>query len=171
MATHNLLLALGPSVYLEVIAADPQAAAVPRARWFALDHVLPGSPPRLAGWVASTDDLAGSALAELGEVETLRRESHVWQMTIRRDGSLPLDGAAPLLIQRASRLSPAAALPQHGLKLQRLLIRHPTPARVLALFANIELDPHPTISVEQGSMCSLVAEIETPSGPKRLGDA
>ena len=85
-------------------------------------------------------------VAELGEVETLRRESHVWQMTIRRDGSLPLDGAAPLLIQRASRLSPAAALPQHGLKLQRLLIRHPTPARVLALFANIELDPHPTVS-------------------------
>lgn len=171
MATHNLLLALGPAFYLEVIAPDPQAAPVLRPRWFGLDRLLPSSPPRLAAWVARTDDIAGTTVAELGEVETMRRESHVWRMTLRPDGSLPLDGAAPLLIQRASNVSPAAALPQSGLILRRLRIRHPAPARVLALFAAIDLEPHPTVAVEQGSVCSLVAEIETPCGPRQLGQA
>jgi hypothetical protein len=169
MATHNLLLALGPTCYLEVIAPDPQAAPAPRPRWFGLDHVLPSTPPRLAAWVASTDDIASAATAELGSVETLRRESHVWRMTLRPDGSLPLDGAAPLLIQRASNVSPAAALPHSGLILRRLRIRHPAPPRVLALLAAIELQPPPTLSVEADNACSLVAEIDTPFGPRRLG--
>jgi hypothetical protein len=33
MATHNLLLALGPDVYLEVISADPGAVPVRRPRF------------------------------------------------------------------------------------------------------------------------------------------
>lgn len=171
MATHNLLLALGPSVYLEVIAPDPRAAAVTRRRWFGLDHVLPGATARLAAWVASTDDIAGSAVPELGDVETMRRETHTWQMTVRADGSLPLDGAAPLLIQRASSARPAAALAQSGLEFQRLRIRHPAPARVLALFARIGLASQPAVAVIQGNECSLVAEIRTPCGPRELGGA
>lgn len=41
MATHNLLLALGPTFNLEVIAPDPLAAPVPRPRWFGLDRLRP----------------------------------------------------------------------------------------------------------------------------------
>ena len=74
MATHNLLLALGSAVYLEVISPDPGAATVARPRWFGLDNVLPGSTARLAAWVASTDDIGEAAVPELGEVETMRRE-------------------------------------------------------------------------------------------------
>ena len=96
MATHNLLLALGSDVYLEVISADPGAGPGKRPRWFGLDEMLPGSPARLAAWVASTDDIAKAAVPELGEVESMRREHHTWKMTVRADGSLPLDGAAPL---------------------------------------------------------------------------
>jgi hypothetical protein len=170
MATHNLLLPLGSGVYLEVISPDPEAAPVGRARWFGLDHVLPGSTARLAAWVASTDDIASTAVPELGEVETMRRETHTWKMTVRADGSVPLDGAAPLLIQRSSSVHPAAALPHSGLQLQRLRIRHPTPAQVLALFARIGLAPQPAITVTQGNECSLVAEIQTPFGPRELGE-
>src|SRR5687768_15496906 len=72
MRTHNLLLALGQTVYLEVISPDPRAAPVIRPRWFGLDHVLPGSTARLGAWVASTDDIAGTAVPELGDVETMR---------------------------------------------------------------------------------------------------
>ena len=169
MATHNLLLALGPTVYLEVISPDPRASPVARPRWFGLDHVLPGSTARLAAWVASTDDIAGSA--ELGDVETMRRETHTWKMTVRADGSVPLDGAGPLLIQRSSRVHPAAALPQSGLDLQGLRIRHPAPAQVLALFAKIGLASQPAVTVIQGNECSLVAEIKTPFGLRALGDA
>lgn len=168
MATHNLLLALGPSVYLEVISSDPRAAPVTRPRWFGLDHVLTA---RLAAWVASTDDIAGTTVPELGDVETMRRATHTWQMTVRADGSVPLDGAAPLLIQRASNVQPAATLPRSGLDLQRLRIRHPAPGQVLALFAKIGLALHPAVTVIQGNECSLVAEIQTPFGLRELGES
>ena len=171
MATHNLLLALGRTVYLEVISPDPRAAPVARPRWFGLDHVLPGSTARLAAWVASTDNIAGTAIPELGDVEIMRRETHSWKMTVRADGSVPLDGAAPLLIQRSSSVHPAAALPQSGLELQRLRIRHPAPAQILALFAKIGLASQPAVTVIQGNKCSLVAEVQTPFGPRELGEA
>jgi hypothetical protein len=171
MGTHNRLLALGPDVYLEVISADPHAAPVTRPRWFALDDVLPGSAARLAAWVAATDDIAHAAVPELGNVETMRREHHTWQMTVRADGSLPLDGAAPLLIQRAAGADPVAAMPQRGLLLRELRIRHPAPSDVLALFGKIGLLPHVAVSVTPGHVCSLAAEIETPWGFRMLGEA
>ncbi|HEU5295456.1 MAG TPA: VOC family protein [Burkholderiaceae bacterium] len=168
MATHNLLLALGPSVYLEVVAPDPTAAPVARPRWFGLDHVLQGSSPRLAAWVASTNDIVGTATPELGTVETMRRGAYTWRMTIRADGSVPLEGAAPLLIQRSSGARPVASLPQRGLHLQGLQIRHPAPAQVLDLLARIGLASEPTVTVTQGKDCSLVAEIQTPFGLREL---
>jgi hypothetical protein len=171
MATHNLLLALGSSAYLEVIAPDPHAAPVARPRWFGLDRVRPGSPAWLAAWVANTDDITGSAVPELGDVETMRREAHTWRMTVKADGSVPLGGAAPMLIQRSSGVHPAAALPPSGLHLQRLRIRHPAPTQVLALFASIGLAPPPEVTVTQGDECSLAAEIQTPFGLRELGEA
>jgi hypothetical protein len=170
MATHNLLLALGSEVYLEVISVDPVALPVQRPRWFGLDLVLPGSPPRLAAWVASTDDIAKTAVPELGKIETMRREHHTWEMTVRKDGSVPLGGAAPLLIQRSSNVSPAAALPPRGLVFRRLLIRHPAPSEVVALFAQIGLVSQPSVIVAEGNACSLVAEIETPFGLREFGE-
>ena len=170
MATHNLLLALGSDVYLEVISADPEAAPVTRPRWFGLDQLLPGSPTRLAAWVASTDDIAEAAVEELGAVETMRREHRTWQMTVRADGSLPLDGAAPLLIQRAAGADPMAALQPTGLVLQCLRIRHPEPARVRELFARIGLVARAEITVTQGETCRLAAVIDTPFGSRVLGE-
>jgi len=170
MATHNLLLALGSSVYLEVISPDPEAAPVVRPRWFGLDHVLESTTARLSAWVASTDDIAGTIVPELGDVEIMRRETHTWKMTVRADGSVPLDGAAPMLIQRSSSVHPAAALPQRGLHLQRLRIRHPAPNQVIALLAKIGLTSQPAVTVIQGNECSLVAEIQTPFGPRELGE-
>jgi hypothetical protein len=99
----------------------------------------------------------------------MRRGVHTWQMTVRADGGLPLDGAAPLLIQRESSTHPAAALPPSGLQLQQLRIRHPEPDRVLALFRQIGLAAQPIVTVEHGSRSSLVAEIKTPFGPRQLG--
>jgi Glyoxalase-like domain len=171
MGTHNLLLALGPNVYLEVISADPEAPSVGRARWFGLDRVLHRSNPRLTAWVASTNDIMNTVVPELGEVETMRRGVHEWQMTVRSDGAVPLGGAAPLLIQRALGADPVAALPQSGLHFERLLIQHPDPHEVLALLARIKLTGPPVVTVTQGSECGLVAEIQTASGLRRLGGA
>ena len=101
----------------------------------------------------------------------MRRAEHTWQMTVRADGSLPLDGAAPLLIQRAPGVDPAAALPPSGLLLRGLRIRHPAPSRVVDLFARIGLAPHPAITVTLGKACSLAAEVQTPFGLRVLGEA
>jgi len=168
MGTHNLLLALGPTTYLEVISKDPQARNVARTCWFGLDQILTHCAPRLAAWVASTDDIVAAADPELGEVETMRRDAHMWQMSVRPDGLVPLHGAAPLLIQRTPGANPLASLSQCGLRLQRLLIQHPSPTRVLALFARIALMPQPIVTVMHGDRCSLLAEIQTPFGLRQL---
>ena len=62
MATHNHLLRLGDSVFLELIAIDPAAPAPLRPRWFQLDD--PGLQaelavtPRLLTWVVRPRDIA-----------------------------------------------------------------------------------------------------------------
>jgi Glyoxalase-like domain len=168
MGTHNLLLALGASVYLEVVAIDPDAAPIATPRWFGLDNLAP-SPPRLAAWVACTDDIFSSAVPELGRVQTMHREGRSWKMTVTADGSVPLSGAAPLLIQRESKMHPAAVLPESDLRLRELRIRHPAPAAVSALLSRIGLAVPPRVTVTQGANCALVAEIETAHGLRVLG--
>jgi hypothetical protein len=169
MGTHNRLLRLGDAVYLEVIAPDPAAPPPSTPRWFGLDRVSPTTMPRLATWVASTDDILDVAVPELGVVATMRRANHSWQMTLTVDGELPLAGAAPALIQRSPGVHPASALPDAGLRFRRLRIHHPAPERVLALLAKIRLAPHPEVVVLHGEACTLVAEIETATGLKELG--
>ena len=170
MGTHNLLLALGACVYLEVVAVDPDAPPVSRPRWFGLDMLPPVPPARLAAWVADTDDIRAHDSPALGAVETMEREGLTWQMTATADGSLPLAGAAPLLIQRAPGIAhPASRLPDVGLRLRRLHIRHPSPADAAALLARIEFSAQPGIDLAQGAACSLSAEIDTPLGVRVLG--
>ena len=47
MGTHNRLLSLGPGMYLEAIAVNPEAAHPGRPRWFDLDRFR--GAPRLTG--------------------------------------------------------------------------------------------------------------------------
>ncbi|MEO7339177.1 MAG: VOC family protein [Caldimonas sp.] len=169
MATHNLLLSLGPAVYLEIISVDPKVGPIARPRWFGLDHVGPSTASRLAAWVASTDDMAAAALPELGEVLDMRREQHTWKMTVSADGSLPFGGAAPLLIERSSSVNPASALPPSGCLFRRLRVRHPAASEIVALLSRIGLASQPSVVVLEGNECSLSAEIETPSGLRVLG--
>lgn len=170
MGTHNLLLSLGSATYLEIVAIDPQAAAISRPRWFGLDGMGPDAAPRLAGWVANTDDIHAAASPELGEVETMEREGLTWQMTTTADGSLPFAGAAPLLIQRATGFHPASRLPDQGLRLRRLVVRHPQLQPVAQTVARIGLVDAQRLTLEQGPVCALRAEIDTPLGLRTLGE-
>ena len=169
MGTHNLLLSLGPSVYLEVVAVDPNAPPVARPRWFGLDDMPPQAPARLAAWVASTDDIHALTSPALGAVEQMEREGLTWQMTSTGDGQPPLSGAAPLLIQRATRFHPASRLPDVGLRLRCLRIQHPRPDDVAQVLAHVALADKPAVVLTAGAVCSLVAEIETPQGVRLLG--
>ena len=54
IGTHNCLLSLGESTYLEVISPDPNAPDPRRPRLFDLDNAR---QPRLATWVVKTSDI------------------------------------------------------------------------------------------------------------------
>ena len=58
MGTHNVLLSLGGSVYLEVIAINPDGDPPEHPRWFSLDNPTVRQTleqgPRLLTWVART---------------------------------------------------------------------------------------------------------------------
>jgi hypothetical protein len=170
MGTHNALVRLGDAIYLEVIAPNPQAPAPNRARWFELDRLAPSAPPRLAGWVARTDDIAAAAAAAslpLGPIETMTRGALTWRITIPEDGRLVLDGAAPSLIQWSTTGHPAAGLPDAGCALERLDIRHPGAGHLDALLHAIGFGGPLSLSASAGGWV-LSATVRTPGGVRVL---
>lgn len=172
MATHNLLLRLGSSMFLEVISPNAATPAPSRPRWFALDSLGPQSPPRLSTWVVRTSDIRSAVVAAsepLGNVEPMSRGVLNWFITIPEDGSLPLDGAAPALIEWQTDIHPAAKLEDKGLSLARLEIAHPNPDRVSRLLSSLELDASISVAaVPPGGAACLIAHINTPRGLRVL---
>lgn len=167
MGTHNALLRLGAACYLEVIAVNPHAPAPGRPRWFGLDQLDPLTSPRLAGWVVRTSDItasaAGSALPR-GPIETMTRDAWRWQITIPRDGSLLLDGAAPSLIEWSTSVHPADALPDVGCSLVMLEIRHAQYDLLAAWLHEIGFVGPVTLAPPAAGQPVLLAHIRTPHG-------
>ncbi|MEE4244446.1 MAG: VOC family protein [Kangiellaceae bacterium] len=125
MGTHNLLLSLGDALFLEVIAINPAALAPDRPRWFALDELEFDSPAVLRTWVVRTDDIQASVNAcseSIGNIETMSRGERKWQMTFPDDGSLPINGSAPALIEWQGDMHPSQSLNDYGLSLVELQI-------------------------------------------------
>jgi hypothetical protein len=172
MATHNRLLRLGDTLYLEVIAPNPAAPAPGRPRWFGLDGLGPQSPPSLATWVVRSTDIRASAAASsepLGPIESMSRGALDWLITIPADGSIPLQGAAPALIEWQAAEHPASRMEDKGCALVRLEIFHPDPERASRLLSSLELEApvfvHPA---GRGGPARLVAHIDTPHGIRVL---
>lgn len=168
MGTHNLLLRLGEALFLEVIAPNPAAPAPGRPRWFGLDALGPSSPPALSTWVVRSADIQATVAAAseaLGAIEPMSRGALDWLITIPADGSVPLDGVAPAVIQWQAAVHPAAGLVDHGLSLARLELFHPDPARVSRLLRSLGLEA--PVAVVAGAP-RLVAHIDTPRGRRLL---
>ena len=174
MGTHNCLLRLGESLFLEVIAPDPAAPPPARPRWFDLDTLTLQSPPALSTWVVRSSDIAQSAAAAsepLGPIEPMSRGALNWLITIPADGVVPLDGVAPALIEWHTPAHPANGLPDVGLSLARLDIHHPDPARVTRLLQSLALQaPVSVHACSADAPPHLVAHIDTPQG-RRVLDA
>jgi hypothetical protein len=167
MGTHNRLLGLGPGVYLEVIAVNPDAAPPAQARWFDLDNFT--GRPRLTNWIVRTNDLAGTlagAPAGMGVPISFARGPYLWQMGVPPDGKLPFDGAAPALIEWESALHPAERLPDRGCRLAGLTVEHPEAEALLAAFP--PLGQVEGVRIATGPVRRLWAEIDTPAGRKFL---
>ncbi|NIO43217.1 MAG: VOC family protein [Burkholderiales bacterium] len=173
MGTHNCLLRLSEETYLEIISPDPNAPNPGRPRWFGLDTLDKDSRPRLATWVVRTDDINETVCAcseNLGTIELMSRGEFGWLITVPTDGSLPLRGVAPYLIQWRSAAHPVTRMRDEGCKLLRIELHHPAPERVERLLGSIDLD---TARVSVFGCAPqmpprIVAEIETPRGIKVL---
>ena len=173
MGTHNRLLRLGPSLYLELIAIDPHAPAPERPRWFALDtasmQARIAERPRLVHWVASCTDIAVESAAcpePLGEITQMRRGNFEWLITVPADGHLPGDGLLPTLIEWRAPRHPAASLPDAGCALLKLEGFHPDPLPIRATLASLGLDR--VIAIYPGTDIELLAYLETPLGLREL---
>jgi Glyoxalase-like domain len=173
MGTHNLLLRLGDAMYLEVMAPNPSGPRPMRPRWFALDELSHDSEPRLATWVARTDDIRATQatlMESLGEIEPMTRGSLQWLITVPADGGLPLGGVAPALIEWQSPIHPPSILPDLGCSLQKLEAFHPDPGRVSALLDSLGLRDSVQVSPlsTRNGPC-LIAHILTSNGLRTIG--
>jgi Glyoxalase-like domain len=166
MATHNRLLGLG-DIYLEVIAADPMAPPPTWPRWFDLDHF--SGAPRLTNWICGCDDLAGEVATSppgTGVPVDLARGDFRWRMAVPADGCLPFDGCFPALIQWLGPLHPAEALPDAGIRLERLEIAHPQATDLTLALAGRFTDPR--VHIVPGREKAMRASFATPRGGRVL---
>ena len=173
MGTHNHLLKLGPSLYLELIAIDPHAPSPPWPRWFALDTPLMqarlGERPRLIHWVARCADIVAESPAcpeQLGEIIPMQRGNFEWLITLPADGHLPGDGLVPTLIEWRGPQHPADALPEAGCALLKLEGFHPKPQPIRTALAALGLEA--ALALYAGNAVELMAYLETPGGLSEL---
>lgn len=169
MGTHNAVLRLGDSLYLEVMAIDPSAAAPSRPRWVDMDdprmRATLAEGPRLVTYVARTSDIVADAARspiDLGEVLDFERGDFRWRLTVPADGHLPGRGLVPTLIQWTSATHPAQRLPDAGLSLVALAGEHPEPAPVREAIARLGMSD--TVKVTYGTSPRLAAMIRTRRG-------
>ena len=163
-ATHNRLVRLGEGEYLEVIAPDPDAPAPEGPRWFGLDHA---DAPALGNWICASDDLAADREGpfDMGVPVALARGDLRWTILVPEDGSLPMAGGAPTLIEWTSGAHPATRLPDAGLRLLALTVSHPEAEALAARFAPRLTDPR--ITFRPGPP-GLSARFSTPRGEVTL---
>ena len=146
MGTHNRLLRLGSTAYIEVIAIDPEALPPSRPRWFALDDPVMQARlargPSLVHWVVRTGDVMACrrAIPDVGPICEMRRGAFAWRITVREDGALPFDGIIPSFIAWNGDAHPVDSLPDRGLQLLRLEGTHPRRAEMRATLASLHLD-------------------------------
>jgi Glyoxalase-like domain len=174
MGTHNHLLQLGDMTYLEIVAVDLEAEAPGRPRWFGLDDREKvradwDEGRRLRGWVARTDAIEAVLAGQesiFGQKVALPAVNSSFDFSIPRDGSLPLDGAAPSIIDRRGKPRSMAKMADLGARLRGFTLEHPAPAAVEAVYRAMAVDRPPAIV--PGPKLRYVAEIETPIGLKHL---
>ena len=174
MGTYNHLLQLGGAVYLEIVALDPEADRPGRRRWFGLDdqrkvRVDWDEGRRLRGWVARTDAIDAVIAGRegiFGAKISLPAVNSTFDFAIPEDGSLPLDGVAPSIIDRRGKPRSMATIADPGARLRSFTLEHPDPGAVSALYRELAIDRPPVIV--QGTTPRYRAQIETPTGLKEL---
>lgn len=131
MGTHNLVMATGADTFFEVIANNPSASKPAHNRWFGLDNAQ-FTYARPHAWILNSDDLEGDLATakalgiDLGVPTTLTRGDMTWRFAVRADGAIPLDGAAPMMMEWPNMPShPAAQMTDLGARIKSMNLHSP----------------------------------------------
>jgi glyoxalase-like protein len=163
--THNALLALGGTSYLEIIAPDPEQKRAPGALMFGLETLRRS---QLIGWAIRTakiDALVAKARAtgyDPGPIESMERlrldgTALQWRLT-----SMPFSHSSfvvPFVIDWGASSHPSESAPA-GVALVALRIEHPDPVGIQAALGALQLD----VPVAHGPEPALIAVLDTPRG-------
>ena len=167
--TQNALIALGPGMYLEIMAPDPDQPDPPRGRPFGIDALR---EPHVVAWLAKGKDLPtlvararvqGVALGDLREGSRRRPDGAQlsWQFT---DPWVSVgDGVVPIFIDWGASPHPSEVAPQ-GALLLGLRAEHPQPDKVKVILDTLGVRLH----VEKGAHPALIMSIQTTHGVVEL---
>ena len=165
LGTRNALVALGPSVYLEIIGPDPAQAALGKTRRFGIDAL---KAPKLVGWVAKGQELepfvsrARQNRVMLGDVIAGSRKRPdgvvlAWRYT---DPNVVLEHRLiPYFIDWGTSPHPAATATR-GATLVALRAEHPEADRLAAMLRQLGLN----LPVTAGPKAELIATLEGAKG-------
>ncbi len=173
MGTHNLLTAVGPASFLELIAIDPEAAPPGRPRWFNLDAETAAlaAGPRTLTWVVGTPNLEDSLAAaraagfDLGRATEITRGDLAWLISVRDDGALPERGTLPVLIQWPSEIAhPATRMRDLGLRIDHLRLDHPDPTWLEAALGHLGVGAVVDLEIDRRPIAAVQAAVRRPDG-------
>lgn len=163
LGTHNALLGLGPTCYLEVMAPDPHALRPMNPAETALGRL---TEPRLGTWVLRAEHIeelhARAVGIGLGEVREGHRDNPdgtrlAWRLT--DPFVFPYDGVVPFLIAWGETPHPGSRLPKVG-ELTGLAVEHPAAEDVEHAFDLLDV----SVPVLKAGRPRLIATIETAQG-------
>ncbi len=169
LGTHNALLGLGPTCYLEVMAPDPHAEEPLDLGRLGMADL---KTPRLGTWVLHAEHIdelaerAREAGLALGDISAGHRDNPdgtrvTWRLT--EPFVFPFDGVVPFLIAWGDTPQPGSRLPQVA-ELQGLSVEHPDAEGVRRAFDALEV----SLPVTEGPTPRLSAILETTQGPVHL---
>jgi hypothetical protein len=119
---------------------------------------------------AGRPDCLDAALAKAppgtGTPVDLQRGDYRWRFAVPATGRLPFDDTFPALIEWQGDLHPAKALPDQGVRLQRLEITHPEAPALQQALAGQLADSR--LHLQLGPYQSLRATFSTPHGLRVL---
>ena len=163
--THNALLSLGPGIYLEVIARDPELASPNHG---ALIDIPETDRSGLVTWVFRVANIQDSfeALRDsgvlLGPINTGSRrkpDGQVISWELTDPYARPFSGAIPFLINWGNTVHPSVVVPSGGL-LVELTITHPEADKVRDVLSILGAG----VKVVHGDQFHLSAKIKTENG-------
>jgi len=168
--THNRLMRIGETVYLELIAVDPDQPKPQWPRGFGLDDPTQllrlSERPCPVGWIAGTTDLRASLAAspiDLGRAIEMSRGDLTWQLSARVEAVPTEGGTIPFLIQWPAGEHPAARMADLGVRLERLRLLHPDAIRLAARLAAIGADHLVTVVATDGEP-RIALDLRRPDG-------